>query len=390
MHNARHSLCRLILAAGALLVIAPGVTATAQPRNQVAPSASPLPTVTWRPASLLMMPGVNSPDYNAHQIDSNSPVSWNGNTLYLFNSWLHPWRASGPDLMHVSDHIPVYMGKVNDRLYTWIESTYMGDGGMLYGAYHYEPDNLCRANHHLPTAPKIGWMRSVDNGKTWTSLGFVLADNPAGIQCAAKSIWDVGGEGDFSVIPDRNKQYFYFFFTSYDKDFSEQGIGLARMRYSDRDNPAGKVWKWYHGAFSSPGIGGPFTPVFPARKDWDGGHADLFWGPSISWNSYLNTYVILLNHAIDSNMTQGGIYITFNAHLANPSGWSKPQMILNRDQILQASRGLPVDQSMGWYPELIGMRNGESDKLCGQTGRFFMEGMSRMEIVFHKPGETNK
>ena len=31
--------------------------------------------------------------------------------------------------------------------------------------------------------------------------------------------------------------------------------------------------------------------------------------------------------------------------------------------------------SSGWYPEVIGTAKGETDKLCGRKGRFFMTGM---------------
>jgi len=130
------------------------------------------------------------------------------------------------------------------------------------------------------------------------------------------------------------------------------------------------------------------TPIFPAKADWHEGNADIFWGPAIHWNTYLDTYVILLNHAVDSKMTQEGIYATFNSDLSDPKGWNEPQRILDRQGILDATQGLRVDQGTGWYPEVIGASKGESDKLCGRTGRFFMEGMSRLEMVFLKPGES--
>ena len=152
----------------------------------------------------------------------------------------------------------------------------------------------------------------------------------------------------------------------------------------------GKAWKWHNGEFSEPGVGGHLSPIFPAKSDWHEGNADIFWGPAIHWNTYLNTYVIFLNHAIDSKMTQEGIYATFNSDLSNPMGWSEPQRILDREGILKATRGLRVDQGTGWYPEVIGMEKGETDKLCGRTGRFFMEGMSRLEIVFLKPGQMSE
>ena len=379
------------LACLSILALPCGVL-SAEPRNgeKAAAGTSALPSVVLRPAPLIQMPGLDNTGYNPHQIDSNSPVHWDGDTFFLFNSWLHPVRFSGHDLLHLGGPHPVHMGTVNDRLWTWIESTWKDDDGTLYGAFHYEPDNLCVANDHLPTAPKIGWISSRDNGETWRNLGFVLAADPGSIRCDTKSPWDAGGEGDFSVILDRHKEYFYFFFTSYVKEFNEQGVGVARLRYADRDNPLGKTWKWYKGKFSEPGLGGHITPIFPATADWHEGNADIFWGPAIHWNTYLSAYVILLNHAVDSKMTQEGIYATFNSDLSNPEGWNEPQRILDREGILAATRGLRVDQGAGWYPEVIGTGKGETDKMCGHTGRFFMEGMSRLEIVFLKPGEMSE
>ena len=95
-----------------------------------------------------------------------------------------------------------------DRPVTWKD-----DDGTLYGIYHYEPDNVCSGNSHLPTAPKIGWLRSIDNGLSWSDLGFVLAADPADFRCDTKSPWDAGGEGDFSVMLDHQKEYFYIFFS---------------------------------------------------------------------------------------------------------------------------------------------------------------------------------
>jgi hypothetical protein len=43
--------------------------------------------------------------------------------------------------------------------------------------------------------------------------------------------------------------------------------------------------------------------------------------------------------------------------------------------------------SSGWYPQVIGIERGETDKRCGRTCRMFMTGSSRLEITFLKPGE---
>ena len=212
------------------------------------PTNSGLPSVRFREATVFIMPGIVNAwgeNHHEHEVDSNSPAYWDGDTFYLINSFLHPWRNSGPDLFHLSAPVSTHLGSTNDRLWIWIESTWKDDDGTLYGIYHYEPDNVCFGNSHLPTAPKIGWLRSIDNGLSWSDLGFVLAADPADFRCDTQSPWDAGGEGDFSVMLDHVKDYFYIFFSSYVKNFQEQGVGVARLRYADRDNPAGKAQKWH-------------------------------------------------------------------------------------------------------------------------------------------------
>lgn len=357
-------------------------------------ATSGLPSVVFHEAPLIQMPGVDLGEAFTHFVDCNSPAHWDGDTLYLFNSIEHPWRTSGPELWHLSPPVSVRMGKVNDKLPIWIESTWRDDDGTLYGAYHYEPDAVCFSNNHLPTVPKVGWIRSTDNGASWEDLGFVIAADPSAIKCNTESPWDAGGHGDFVALPDQKKEYFYFFGTSYDPRFEEQGIWLARMRFTDRDRPSGKVWKWYQGSWSEPGLGGHVTPIFPAERDYHRKDGIIFWGPVVHWNTYLNTYVMALNHSIDTVLlTQDGIYLSFNSDLDNPKGWSEPKKFLDRPAIQKATAGASTDprvRDSGWYVEIIGTKKGETDKLLGRTGRFFMAGLSRLEIIFLKPGEKSE
>jgi hypothetical protein len=374
-----------------------------------------LPTVVLRPAPLIQMPGVAVPERSLdHEADSNNPLHWDGDTLYLFNNAGHPWRTSGLDIEHLGGRISVDLGVQNNKLNIWIESTWKDDDGTLYGAYHYEPDTICFSNQHILTAPRIGWLRSHDNGATWEDLGFIISADPCAINCQTHSPWDSGGTGDFAFILDRQKEYFYFYGTSYDPRLEEQGVFVARLAYADRANPAGKARKWYQGAWSEPALWGHVTPVFPAQRDYHKPDGCMFWGPAIHWNTYLNQYVMVLNHAIDTKLNEDGIYITYNRDLENPAGWSKPVIILNRAGILQATTiGKVVDGMMlvprgvyygelraagdgtviadtlssGWYPQVIGTAKGETDKACGRKGRFFMTGMSRLEITFLKSGE---
>ncbi len=378
-------------------------------------SADDVPAFRIRPSPLIQMPGVEVPERSLlHEVDSNSPMHWDGDTLYLFNNYAHPWRTSGPNLQQLSNRLSAKLGETNDRMPLWIEATWKDDDGVLYGAYHFEPHVICFSNQHLPTAPRIGWARSSDNGATWEDLGFIISANPCAVRCDTQSPWDAGGTGDFVFLPDRKKEYFYFYGTSYDPEFAEQGIFVARMPYADRNKPAGKVTKWYNGAWSQPGIWGHVTPVFPASRDYHRKDGSMFWGPSIHWNTHLHMYVMVLNHAADTKLTNDGIFLTFNRDLANPRGWSKPVMMIDRKTILDATavgevrdammvvpsgvyygelraakNGIVVADtiSSGWYPQIIGVLKGETDKLCGRICRVFMTGTSRLEITFFAPGE---
>lgn len=355
-------------------------------------AAADLPSVIVRDAPLIQMPGVEVPSRGLHhESDSNAPLHWDRSTLYLFNSYSHPWRSSGPDLTHLGEGISTKLGDLNDKLDIWLEATYKDDDGALYGAYHYEPDLVCFSNKHLPTMPRIGWLRSRDNGAVWEDLGFIIEARPCARRCDTASPWDAGGTGDFVFLPDVQHEYFYFFVTSYDSRVAQQGVFAARMRYSDRNNPSGRVLKWHNGEWSEPGLWGSVTPVFPSERDYHRADGSMFWGPSVHWNTYLETYVMLLNHAIDTRLNADGIYVSFNMSLDDPVGWSKPKMILDSQQVRAAMAGSSVSQSKlnnGWYPQVIGTAKGGTDKLAGRTARLFMAGVSRKEVVFLKPGEA--
>ena len=336
---------------------------------------APLPKAVLREAPLVQMRGADSKSpQQPGDSDCNSPAHWNGGTLYVFNSAGHPWRSAGPDLLHLDQDYRrcTYDNQVNSG--RWIECTCPASDNVLFGWYHNEPGGLCPGTHL--TAPRIGAVRSTDNGATWHDLGLVLEAPPNTLNCGTTNYYFAGGHGDFSAILDRQGRYLYFLMSTYYGPPSEQGVAVARMLWQDRDNPVGKVQKWHQGQWSQPGLGGRLTPIFPVKQDWHRPDVDAFWGPSIHWNTHLSQYVLLLNRAIDRHWKQEGIYVSFNADLANPAGWSTPVKILD-------SPG--ADR---WYPQVIGLDKGETDKLAGRVARLFVRGQSRWEIVFLKPGEA--
>lgn len=351
------------------------------------------PRVEIRDAPFYRFPGVSRLD-KKNAIDCNSPSVWIGSTFCLFNSYAQPYRGEGKDLLSITSMSPSRMagdidGKKLDSLFVWLESVWLDKNGTLYGWYHYEPDDICKPKSHLPTAPRIGALRSRDNGASWEHLGVVI-DPPAGsFRCDTPSPWDAGGHGDFSVIADQNEEYLYFLYSSYVKSPAQQGVAIARMRVADRDAPAGKVYKWHRNAWSEPGLGGQLTPIWPAKIDWHLPNADLFWGPSVHWNTHLKSYVALMNRAITTGMKGDGTWISFNPDIANPAGWSQPAQILTAAQVVSAAKGANKGNAadFGWYPQIVGTAPGESDRLAGQTARFFVAGVSRKTIVFLRPDE---
>jgi hypothetical protein len=351
-------------------------------------------TARARAADLVRFPGAASArDGVQHAVDCNSPSFWEGDSYVLFNSYAQPWRISSPDLFHLGPSEPVTLrGEVDGKplrdLFIWIESIVRRPGGPLYGFFHYEPDGVCKPGAHLPTAPRVLAMRSLDLGRSWDLQGVVLEAPPDSLHCGTRSPWDAGGQGDFSVIVDRDDRWAYLFYSSYVRQPEEQGIAVARIATGDLEDPVGKVRKWYRGSWSEPGLGGGCTPVFPSKIDWHRDDADIFWGPSIHWNTFLESYVMLMSRAVDTRMTGDGTWITFPEDLAAPARWREPIQLLRRDEVTGLTEGGRACNATthGWYPQVVGTTKGESDTLCGRTGRLFIAGISRAEIEFLRGG----
>lgn len=307
--------------------------------------------------------------------DSNTPVEWANGRVYVFVShWLpigHSYRRSGSSLKKLeAGAIQIEItGDKTPGVGKWLEATYRDKDGTLYGWYHAETDGPCGRQDRK--VPLIGAMVSKNGGVRWTDLGAIIEAPQADFNCDMQNGFFAGGLGDFSVILDRQKQYFYFYFSNYDSHLHQQGIAAARMPYAARDNPVGHVLKWDAGAWTNPGLGGHTTPIFPALRNFKHPDPDSFWGPAIHFNTYLNGYVMLLNRTAEgeSDWFQEGIYMAFADRLSDPSHWYVPQKIMDGGD---------------WYPQVIGMGQGETDKLSGQSSRFFMSGYSVWNIEFKK------
>ncbi|MEO8710969.1 MAG: hypothetical protein ABI405_02540 [Parafilimonas sp.] len=201
---------------------------------------------------------------------------------------------------------------------------------------------------------RIGIMKSVDGGRSWVNNGIFIEDlQPRMIlKPHNKSVTFAGGVGDPSAVVSGN--YLYLFYgeygyhgnynaANYDPllEWSGQCISIARISLNDLDNPVGKAKRWngksFNAAYNDMGL-----PVKSLQIPFnDGGgpasspESKFYWGPSVSWNTYLNCWVMLMARAEGPSWKGGSIWISFNKNADlntgdNSQNWSKPQMLLNK------------------------------------------------------------
>ncbi len=260
----------------------------------------------------------------------------------------------------------------------WFETIYQDakdkSGKTLYAVYHNEnyPSTLPYdsatgtgyKNINWPQGLKgpstatavcrIGIMKSEDGGRSWVNKGIFLEDNQSRLILKPHNtaINFAGGVGDPSAVA--SGKYLYLFYgeygypgtydsTSYDPkvEWSGQCISIARILLSDLDNPTGKAKRWDGKGFNAPynGVGAPIAALqIPLASG--GGPASsptgkYYWGPSLSWNTYLKCWVMLMAKAEGPSWKGNSIYISYNKNadlgIANHSQqWTKPALLLEK------------------------------------------------------------
>lgn len=304
----------------------------------------------------------------------------------------------------------------------WFETIYQDStdrsGKTLYAVYHNEnypatlPWDAATGTGYIdekwpqgllgPDSPaavcRIGIMKSTDGGKSWEDKGIFIEDYQSRLILKPHNTSNTfaGGVGDPSAVACGD--YLYLFYGEYGypgvyeenswtaaKEWSGQCISAARIALRDLDDPVGKAKRWDGQGFHAPhdGIGAPIASLQiplaegggPASSPSGGFH----WGASVSWNTYLNCWVMLMGKVTGHSWTGSSVYISFNANRdlgedANSQDWSKPRLLLEKP-------GYTL-----WYPSLQPMDTPEdvaNRNTCLKLGR-----RARLFIKYLRPEKS--
>jgi hypothetical protein len=300
----------------------------------------------------------------------------------------------------------------------WFETVYQdttdSSGKTLYAVYHnenypstlpWEPaTGIGYKDDHWPQGLKgpsspaavcrIGIMKSVDGGRSWENKGIFIEDYQPRLILKPHNTSNTfaGGVGDPSAVA--CGEYLYLFYGEYgypgiyeestydpDKEWNGQCISVARISLDDLDNPAGKARRWDGKGFSvaHDGIGKPITSLQIPRSEGGGPASSptggFHWGPSVSWNTYLHCWVMLMGKVTGPSWAGSSIYISFNKNKdlgegLNSQEWTTPRLLLDKPGYFL------------WYPSLQPMNTPEdiaNRHTClrlGQRARLFVKNIT--------------
>jgi hypothetical protein len=314
-------------------------------------------------------------------------------------------------------------GKTGLHGAVWFETIYQDttdiSGKTLFAVYHNENypatlpyDSLTGLGYidkNWPqgiTGPKspaavcrIGIMKSTDGGLRWENRGIFIEDKQPRmiLKPHNTSKTFAGGVGDPSAVV--SGQYLYLFYGEYgypgvyqgnaydpEKEWLGQCISIARIKVSDLDHPEGKARRWDGHAFTVPhdGVGASVDSLRVAKSE-NGGPASspessFHWGPSVSWNTFLQCWVMLMARAEGPSWAGDKIYISFNPYKDLGDGnhsqaWTKPKLLLEK-------KGFFL-----WYPSLQPLNS--ADDISGQNTCLRLGKRARLFVKNIKPEKSD-
>lgn len=310
-------------------------------------------------------------------------------------------------------NVPV--GQVGLHGAVWFETVFQSpqdsSGKTLFAVYHNEnypatlPYNSSTGegykNEKWPqgltgeTSPaavcRIGIMKSIDGGRSWANKGIFIEDLNARMILKPHNTSNTfaGGVGDPSAVASGDYLYLFYGEYGYPADYNEktynaqtewagQCISVARIALQDLDNPVGKAKRWDGTGFTIPynGIGKPIQslqiPISQKGGAASSPTAGYHWGPSVSWNTYLNCWVMMMAKSEGKSWQGSKVYISFNknkdlSQALNTQEWSSPQLVFEKPGYIL------------WYPSLQPLNTPEdiqAKNTClrlGKKARFFVK-----------------
>ena len=211
------------------------ISSTADPTAFPKAAVVAIPRAALTAALPLTLPGT---------VDSNSPLVWDldDGQRRLFVMTSHSGQSnvsSGASIERFGATTEVTL-LPHPGYGVWMEAVVSDDVETWYGYYHNEwPATACGRGDRF--VPRIGAAMSTDRGRSWKDLGIVLQATQSTTACDSNNRYVIGGVGDLSVMLDPDKKYLYIFYSQYQRQREAQGVAVARLRWADRDRPAGRV-----------------------------------------------------------------------------------------------------------------------------------------------------
>lgn len=235
------------------------------------------------------------------------------------------------------------------------DADYAGAGSVFPAANGSDLLMIYYAENHLfngvlssgsPFYAAIGLARSHDGGVSWTREGEIIgAHDPQSPTQAT------GGAGASTPTAIEAGGFIYVVYREIDPQSAASGFAIARAPISS-DGAPGSWRKYSAGGFSTPGLGGAFTPLDIVLDPTAPGDMRQ---PQVSFNTYLNQFLMTC-------VGNGGIYALTSADLIT---WTLGTVILPAPvpDATVNTKTMPFN----WYPTIVSTDQ-LSDQISNQTG----------------------
>ena len=241
---------------------------------------------------------------------------------------------------------------------TAFDADYAGAGSVFPAANGADLLMIYHAENHLfggvvspgqPFYAGIGLARSSDGGVTWIKQGEIISALDPQSQSQTS-----GGAGAATPSAIESGGYIYVMFREIDPQSGISGFAIARAPVAS-DGVPGSWLKYSNGAFSTPGLGGAFSPLDVVLDPTVPGDMRQ---PHLTFNTYLDQFLMVC-------VGNGGIYAQTSTDLIH---WTPGVVILNApvpDATVNTST-MPFN----WYPTIVST-DMATDQSSDQTGYIY-------------------